>query len=343
MKISKEKYEDNKRILDDRLKMPLEWKVEHTAERIASWHLNAGGYISISGGLGSRVLQDINKKQLTWSLPSLYVDTGLDHKGVKEIALKHADYVVRGNMNFKDVLCKYGYPIISKSQAMALKKLREHNLTDKYRNKLLYGDKRGSIGKLSNRFHYLINAPFKISHECCLVLKERPAHKFEEENGVFPVTAEMIEESVNRRVLYLQKGCNMYDANRPKSTPMAFWTEQDLLEYVVKEKIDYAPEYGEIKQDDLGRYYTTGEKRTGCAFCLFGCHREKKPNRIQRLYDIDKRRYEYCIGGGEFNSEGVWMPNKKGLGLGYVMDYMNLEYRPCGTIKEESNGQLRIV
>lgn len=347
IKISKERYDENKKVLAYRTNMPLADKIEHTAYRIKDWcDGTAGAYISFSGGIGSRVLLHLNKKYCNKVdvLPALYVDTGLDHKGVKDIALKYADYVVRSKMNFYKVLIKYGYPIISKSQAMAIKKLTTQNLTEEYRNKLLYGDERGTAGKLSNKWHYLLNAPFKISHECCLVLKERPAYKFEIENGgIYPVTAEMVEESVNRKIIYLQNGCNMYNLNRPKSTPMAFWTQQDLLEYVVKENVDIAPEYGEIKQDCYGRYYTTGEKRTGCAFCLFGCHLENQPNRIQRLYKIDRRRYEYCVGGGEFNDKGIWQPNKDGLGLGYVMDYMGIEHRPCGSIKTENNGQLMIV
>lgn len=339
--MDKAKYEENKKILAARIDMPLEWKVEMTQMRIHEWY---DSYISFSGGLGSRVLADVNKKQnRVDEKPVLYVDTGLDHPGVKEIALKYSNYVVRSKSNFHKVINKYGYPVISKSQAMALKKLREYNLSERYRNKLLNGDERGSVGKISEQFKYLIDAPFKISGECCLVLKERPAIKFEKENECSPITAEMVEESTNRKVVYLKNGCNMWNLSRPKSTPMAFWTQQDLLKYVVKEKLDIAPEYGEIKQDDLGRYYTTGEDRTGCAFCLFGCHREKQPNRIQRLYKMDKRRYDYCVGGGEFDNKGIWKPNSKGLGLGFVMDYMGIEYRPKGTIRETKNGQLMIV
>lgn len=327
--------------------MPLADKIQHTAYRIDDWaRESAGCYISFSGGLGSRVLLDISKKNSLCSsngIRSLYIDTGLDHKGVKDIALKYADYVVRSKMNFNKVIEKYGYPVISKSQSMAIKKLTTQNLSEKYRNKLLHGDERGSTGKLSDKWHYLLKAPFKISHECCLVLKERPAIKFENENECHPITAEMVEESTNRKVVYLKNGCNMFNLKRPKSTPMAFWTQQDLLEYVVKERLDIAPEYGEIKQNNFGKYYTTKEQRTGCAFCLFGCHLENQPNRIQRLYDMDRKRYNYCVGGGEFNNEGMWHPNKEGLGLGYVMDYLGIEYRPCGSMKFQDDGQLRII
>lgn len=343
--LDKSKYEDNKKILVARVKMPLEWKIEHTAYRMEDWDLQMGGYISISGGLGSRVLWDINKKYLNscHEMQGVFMDTGLEYKGVRNIALKYAKYVLKPKMNFYQVLVKYGYPVISKAQSMAIRKLTTNNLSEEYRSKLLHGDDKGTAGKLSDKFHYLLEAPFKCSELCCDVMKKRPAHRFQYENEVFPVTAEMVEESINRKIVYLKHGCNMYDTTNPKSTPMAFWTQQDLLEYSVKEKLDIASEYGEIKQDCYGKYYTTGEQRTGCAFCLFGCHREKQPNRIQRLYDIDIKRYEYCVNGGEFDEKGIWKPNKKGLGLGFVMDYMGIEYRPCGSIKTEADGQLRIV
>lgn len=336
----------NKEILAAKTSMSLEQKVMTTAYRMNDWDVNMGGsYISLSGGLGSRVLLDINRKYCIGNnkIPTVFIDTGLEHKGVKDIATKYADYIIRPSMNFHKVLIKYGYPVISKAQAMAIRKIITNNLSEKYKNKLLYGDEKGTAGKLSNKWHFLLKAPFKCSELCCDAMKKRPAHKFQKENEAFPITAEMVEESTNRKIIYLKNGCNMYNLTNPKSTPMAFWTQQDLLKYVVQEKIDIAEEYGEIKQDSYGDYYTTKEQRTGCAFCLFGCHREKQPNRIQRLYKIDRKRYEYCIGGGEFNNKGIWIPNKKGLGLGFVMDYMGIEYRAPGTIKTEKDGQLKII
>lgn len=318
--------ENNKRILAARVNMTLEQKVETTQERLKEFY---DSYISFSGGLGSRVLVDISKKG-NWKTqkPIAFIDTGLEYPGVRRMGLKYAKYVLRPTMTFPKVLDKYGFPVISKAQAMAIRKLRTQNLSDKYRNKLLYGDEKGSAGKLSNQWHYLLDAPFKISEQCCDVIKKRPAHKFEDEHGCHPITAEMVEESTNRKMIYLANGCNMWNLKRPKSTPMAFWTQQDLLQYAVTEKLDIAEEYGEIKQDMYGRYYTTKEKRTGCMFCMFGCHLEKQPNRFQRMAEMYPKQYDYCI-------------NK--LGLGDVLDYINVEYRPCGSIKECKSGQLRIV
>lgn len=38
------------------------------------------------------------------------------------------------------------------------------------------------------------------------------------------------------------------------------------------------------------------------------------------------RQYEYCIGGGEYDERGLWVPNQKGLGMGHVIDEVNKIY-----------------
>ena len=70
---------------------------------------------------------------------------------------------------------------------------------------------------------------------------------------------------------------------------------------------------------------TTGCNRTGCIFCGFGCQREAEPTRFQRLKETHPRQYNYCINGGEMK-DGKWQPNKEGLGLGLVLDYIGVKY-----------------
>ena len=125
---------------------------------------------------------------------------------------------------------------------------------------------------------------------------------------------------------------------------MSFWTEQDVLQYIKRYNVPYCSVYGDIVPteteeqiegqittfDILDDYEatelkTTGCNRTGCIFCMFGCHLEKEPNRFQRLKETHPRQYEYCIDGGEM-VEGKWKPNKQGLGLGKVLDYINVKY-----------------
>ena len=145
--------------------------------------------------------------------------------------------------------------------------------------------------------------------------------------------------------MWLTTGCNAFESKRPISMPMAFWTEQDVLHYLKEFNIPYCSVYGDIKvkesdgeldgqinfSDYLGLnndndvLELTGLRRTGCVFCMFGAHLDKEPNRFQRMKETHPRQYDYCINGGEY-VDGIWTPNKKGLGMGYVLDYINVKY-----------------
>lgn len=71
---------------------------------------------------------------------------------------------------------------------------------------------------------------------------------------------------------------------------------------------------------------TTGCDRTGCTFCGYGCHLDKGISRFQRLKETHEKLYNYCIGGGEFNERGMWQPSKRGLGMGFVFDWLNEQF-----------------
>ena len=121
----------------------------------------------------------------------------------------------------------------------------------------------------------------------------------------------MASESRLRTQQYLKQGCNGFNNKIPTSTPMAFWTEQDVLQYLYKNKIPYASVYGDIEIDKNGKYYTTGCRRTGCMFCGYGCHLEKEPNRFQRLKLTHPKQYDYII-------------NK--LGFKEVLEFLKINY-----------------
>ena len=105
----------------------------------------------------------------------------------------------------------------------------------------------------------------------------------------------MTEESANRRTTWLINGCNAFDSKRPVSTPMSFWTEQDVLMYLKRFNISYSEIYGDINIDENEKYYTTGRSRTGCIFCAFGAHLDKEPNRFQKLKQTHPKLWEYCM------------------------------------------------
>lgn len=91
---------------------------------------------------------------------------------------------------------------------------------------------------------------------------------------------------------YIKYGCNRFHAEIPVSTPLGFWTRQDILQYALENQVPYPSCYGEIcKKGDL--YSLTGEQHTGCVGCLFGIAFD--PQRIERLKEKSPSRYRYYM------------------------------------------------
>ena len=304
--------------------LPLDIKVAKTKLRIEEWVRYWGEnncYISFSGGKDSTVLLHL-VRELYPNIPAVFVDTGLEYPEIKQF-VKTIDNVtiLRPEMSFKQVIETYGYPVTSKEQANYLDDIRTS--TPKMRERRINGDAQGRF-KLSKKWHYLIDAPFKVSHRCCLVMKKKPVKKYEKETGRVPFVGMMAEESNLRKQSYLKNGCNAFESKRPISTPLGFWREKDILEYIYKNNIKIAEAYGEVEKitNFLGEdeYYTTKCDRTGCIFCGLGVHLEKGENRYQRLERTHPQLHDYCM-------------NK--LGFKEVCEYMGIKYSNKEREREE--------
>lgn len=164
----------------------------------------------------------------------------------------------------------------------------------------------------------MLNAPFKISDKCCKIMKKEPFIRYERETGSKGIIATMTDESSLRLNTWLRFGCNAFDAKRPLSRPMSFWTEQDILQYIVEHNLKIASVYGEIKQKENSEYYTTGVKRTGCMFCMYGVQNET-PNRFQIMQKTHPKQYDFCMNT---------------LGLKNVLSYMNIPFKEEQTTLE---------
>lgn len=70
-----------------------------------------------------------------------------------------------------------------------------------------------------------------------------------------------------------------------------------------------------------GRY---SHRRCYCSVC--GLHLEKGETRFQRLRRTHPIQYQYCLEGGEYSEDGLWQPNKQGLGMRHVFDELNKIY-----------------
>ena len=203
--------------------------------------------------------------------------------------------------------------------------------------------------------------PVMISHYCCFKMKKSPMKIHQHKNGYYPILGTLAEESRVRKQAWLRHGCNAFESKNPTSQPLSFWTEQDILAYIVENNVDIAAVYGEIvSTDEFGNNYPpidltgnprcnlrcTGCQRTGCIFCGFGFHLDKGETRFQRLAKTHPKQYEYSISGGQWvdnpaydptapkmdgewqnwNPKKIWVPSKQGLGMGKVFDMVNEIY-----------------
>ena len=307
----------------------LERKIQVTQTRLIEWYQKFQGkvYVSFSGGKDSTVLLHI-ARQLYPDIEAVFVDTGLEYPEIREF-VKSFDNVtwLRPKMNFHDVIKTYGYPMISKEVSRYISvacrcpngktamKFTANNPHD-----AKYGGRYSVV-----KWNKLTDSEIPISHKCCDVMKKDPVKKYEKASGNKAILAIMATESNLRKNAWMANGCNAFDAKRPNSQPMSFWTEQDVLEYLRRYEVPYASVYGDIIEEN-GKLKTTGRERTGCVFCGFGAHLEKEPTRFQRLKETHPKLYNYCLNGGEYDNEGLWRPTKDGLGMRHVFEELNRLY-----------------
>ena len=186
--------------------------------------------------------------------------------------------------------------------------------------------------------------PFAISHYCCQKMKKSPMQKYSRASGRSPIIGTLTEESRIRKQAWIRHGCNAFDGSHKQSTPLAFWTNQDILQYIKTNALEICSVYGDVV-DEGGKLRCTGCQRTGCVFCCFGAH-QKDDRRFHELAKISPRQYEYAMGGGQWvdnpnydpaasvydgewknwNPKKIWVPSKQGLGLGKVISDFNELY-----------------
>jgi len=288
--------------LQQRQGLPLSVKERYSERRISAWYgrWNGNVYVSFSGGKDSTVLLHL-VRNLYPDVPAVFVDTGLEYPEIIEF-VRTIDNVVwlKPKMSFFSVLQKYGYPVISKMQAQYIECYRMTG-SEKMKDLRWNGKKyNGHLNyKISEKWKYLVTAPFKISDKCCDVMKKSPVREYEKATRQKPFIGIMAVDSIQRKKQYLQQGCNVLEGKNQQSRPMAFWLEQDIWDYIKKCNIPYS------------KIYDMGQTHTGCMFCMFGVHIGKGENRFQKMKKTHPKKYEYCINI---------------LGCGQVLDYIGVKY-----------------
>lgn len=362
--------------------LPLRAKVSMTKTRIRQWyeHFDGDVFVSYSGGKDSTVLLHL-VRQLYPDVKAVFSNTGLEYPCIVDMAKKQENItIIRPTWGgrakeigkkpddvavFRDVVKIFGYPIISKDVSGSIDDARKGKPGEKERQRWqrLTGKSVCSDGRKNpynlERYMPLYWLPIRITDRCCHIFKKDPIRKYQRKEKLKPYVGTMASESLLRRQSWLKNGCNAYDLDIPASRPLSFWTEQDVLQYILENDLEIASVYGDIVYDDPdGMQYSakdslcdtsgcclhcSGVSRTGCMFCCFGLHLEKGETHFQTIKRLYPKIYDYCIGGGEWvenqtyskeyegngrtwNPKKIWQPNNQGLGLGKVFEMVNEIY-----------------
>jgi len=285
--------------LEQMQSLPLELKIKKTILRVREYYeyYNGEVYISFSGGKDSTVLLDIVRSVYP-NVKAVFIDTGLEFPEIRKFVKTIGNVTwLKPKIPFPQVIKKYGYPVVSKEQSQYIYQFK-HAKSQKTKDTRINGNKWGR-GKISGRWIKLINAPFDVSDQCCNIMKKNPAKLFEKETELHPIIGTMTEESNQRLSKYLISGCNSFELKRPVSKPLSFWKESDIWNYIKTKNLPYS------------KIYDMGYKRTGCMFCMYGCHLEDYPNRFQKMQHTHPKQYNYCMNE---------------LGLKEVLKYCNISY-----------------
>ena len=292
---------------------PLSIKISKTQFRIREFYeyFNGEVYVAFSGGNDSLVMLHIIRSMYP-DVKAVFVDTGVEFPEVRKF-VKTFDNVIflKPQKNFSQIITDYGYPIISKDVSNSIRLARKNIIEgkDTYRVRQFDGSQKGSRFDKS-KWKFLLDAPFKISEQCCDELKKKPFKKFEKETGLKGYIGVLASEGGVRLQGYLKTGCNNYRFGNSK--PLGFWTHQDILQYIKIYNLNMCPVYGDLIFDEArNKLVVTGEPRTGCMGCMFGCHLEKSPNRFERMKISHPHMYNYFI---------------EKLNFKPVLDYINIKY-----------------
>lgn len=313
----------SKELFLQRLNYPLEVKIQMSLDRIRQFvetYGTDGVYISYSGGKDSDVLLHLCRS-LYPDLVAVFLDTPMEFPQVREHVNNVPNVIkIRPEKTIKEIIAEHGFCFPSKETATLI---RDYRRGLPYAKKKLRGlDKNGKPSDYRQQFikwQPLEASKYIISNGCCIETKELPAIKFEKETGRHAILGIRAEESGRRRNAYLKTGCISH-GDRPTLKCLAFWTEQDILQYIKRNNIKIASPYGEIVDENNGwkqlclpgveekppKLKCTGEQRLGCMFCPVGCHldyKDGKFEKFERLKQYNEQLYNYCmneLGLGEF-------------------------------------------
>jgi 3'-phosphoadenosine 5'-phosphosulfate sulfotransferase (PAPS reductase)/FAD synthetase len=112
--------------------------------------MNGKLYVSVSGGKDSGVMLDIIRRFIDKTVPAVFCNTGNEYTEVIKFVRQMDNLItVRSDMQIKQIIEKYGFPLISKEQSQYIRQAK-HTNSEKLRNIRLFRSING-IGKIIER------------------------------------------------------------------------------------------------------------------------------------------------------------------------------------------------
>lgn len=280
--------------------LPLDIKIKKTELRIKEFINTYGAdsvYVAFSGGKDSTVLINI-VRNICPDIPGVFSNTGVEFPEVLDFVKQYKkDFgniiIIRPEMSFKGVLERYGYPVVSKTQSQYIHELRTTK-SDKLKLLRLNGRGSSNMGAVSKKWLYLKDAPFKIHHKCCDIIKKNPSKKYEATTGRHPIIGTMAVESDQRQLSWVNHGCNNYDTDRPTCKPLSFWTDTDIWEYIRRYNVA------------VSKIYEMGYHQTGCMYCLYGLNFDTQ-DRFEKMKISHPKQYDFCMNRLNYKKVLPWL------------------------------------
>lgn len=238
-------------------------------------------YVSYSGGADSLVLLDIARRFVAKEFPAVFCMTGQEWPEIVRFVRNTPNVeIIRPRYKVKEIVDKYGFPLISKEVSQYVHEARTCKPGTKLREKRL-----GHLGEsfaIPKRYRWMVDADFSISHLCCRYLKKEPFHRYEKETGRLPLIGLTAEESRLRTMEYLKRGgCNSFNG-RVASYPMSIWTSADVWEYIKRNNLPYCSIYDKLVRN-----------QTGCVYCGYGLQKDRW--KLCLLYELRPKMYEWSM------------------------------------------------
>lgn len=162
--------------LRERQSWTLEQKIDHSLGTIEAFVNRMGGidkvYVSFSGGKDSTVLFHLARR-LYPNILGVFCNTGNEYpdiiRFVRQMQSDGANIqIIRPKMTPREVWGRYGFPLVGKETAEKVHKVRNNPNTKT--SIMLMGN---SYFSLSDKWKYLVNAPYETSQMCCTKLKKK--------------------------------------------------------------------------------------------------------------------------------------------------------------------------